>query len=567
MMPGKRSIDAQANMSGLPGRNRLRLVIFGFALCFALIGGRAAQLSVWAPKVQKIASGDHYRMPRPDIIDRNGVLLATDIKIASLYANPRKIIDVEEAVELLTAVAPKLDSKILYKKLSKDRAFVWLKREITPAQRQAIHNQGIPGVGFRNETVRVYPMGRLAAHTLGYVDVDSRGLSGIEKFLDDQGALYTASLADPGQHAALPAQLSMDVRVQHALTSEIQKAVTHFKAKAGAGVVLDIHTSEVLAMVSLPDFNPNNPKHAQEQIRMNRVTSGVYELGSVIKAVTFAMALDAGVTDLNGRYDARFPLVIGSARIHDFHAQKRVLTVSEVFIHSSNIGTARMALDVGLEGHQAFLRKVGLFDRLVTELPEAAAPLLPKRWSKLATVTAAFGHGFAVQPLQGAAVTAALLNGGRLIPPTFLIRERDTVAGFARQVIKPETSETMRYLFRLNAEEGTARKAAGEALGYRVGGKTGTAEKVIRGRYSKDHRLTSFIGAFPMEDPKYAVLVMLDEPQPVKGTYGYATSGWNAVPAAGKVIARIAPFLGIKPEFNDAELAKLAKLKTKNRGN
>lgn len=552
---------------GLPGRNRLRLVMLGFAVCFALIAGRAGQLSMLAPDVTRTARSDTYRMPRPDIVDRNGVLLASDIQIASLWANPRKIIDVEEAIELLTAVAPELDAKVLHKKLTKDRAFVWLKREVSPAQQRAIHNQGVPGVGFRNETVRVYPMGRLAAHTLGYVDVDSQGLSGMEKFLDDQGALYTASLSDPERRTSLPAQLSLDVRVQHALASEIQKAINHFKAKAGAGVVIDVNTAEVLAMVSLPDFNPNKPKHAQEQIRMNRVTSGVYELGSVIKAVTFAMALDAGVTNLQGRYDARYPLVIGRARINDFHAEKRILTVPEVFLHSSNIGTARMALDVGLKGHQAFLRKVGLFERMITEIPEAAAPLLPKRWSKLATVTAAFGHGFAVQPLQGAAVTASLLNGGRLIRPTFLKREHDTVGGFAKQVIKPQTSEQMRYLFRLNAQKGTARKAAGEALGYRVGGKTGTAEKVINGRYSKNHRLTSFIGGFPMDDPKYVVLVMLDEPKPVKGTYGYATSGWNAVPTAGKVISRIAPLLGVQPKFDEEELAKLAKLRAKDQRN
>ncbi|MGI9464172.1 MAG: penicillin-binding transpeptidase domain-containing protein, partial [Aestuariivirgaceae bacterium] len=300
--------DRNENAPELPGRNRLRLIMVGFAMCFALIAGRAAQLSMLAPDVTRTARGDDYRIPRPDIVDRNGVLLATDIQIASLWANPRKIIDVEEAIELLTAVAPELDSKILHKKLTKDRAFVWLKREVSPGQQRAIHNQGVPGVGFRNETVRVYPMGRLAAHTLGYVDVDSHGLSGIEKFLDDQGALYTASLADPDKGTAAPAELSLDVRVQHALTSEIQKAIDHFKAKAGAGVVLDVKSGEVLAMVSLPDFNPNKPKHAQEQIRMNRVTSGVYELGSVIKAVTFAMALDAGVTNLQGKYDARYPL-------------------------------------------------------------------------------------------------------------------------------------------------------------------------------------------------------------------------------------------------------------------
>ena len=533
--------------------------MLGFMVCFGIIAGRAGQLALMAPDVQHTAGVGEVRIPRPDITDRNGEVLATDIKISSLYANPRKIIDIDEAIELLTAVDPTMDARVLRRKLSKNKAFVWLKREVSPALRQAIHNQGVPGVGFRNETQRVYPKGRLAAHVLGFVDVDSRGLAGIEKFMDDQGALYTASLTDPENNSAMPVQLSIDARVQHALATEIGTAVEHFKAKAGAGVVLDINTGEVLALVSLPDYNPNKPADAQQQIRMNRVTTGVFELGSVIKAVTFAMALDAGVTDLDGRYDARYPLVVGRNRINDFHAQKRILTVPEVFIYSSNIGTARMALDVGLEGHQEFLRRVGMFDRLTTELPEAAAPILPKRWSKIVTVTAAFGHGFAVQPLQGVMVTAALLNGGRLIPPTFLKRDADTVDGFAKRVIKPETSKDMRYLFRLNALEGTARKAAKAAAGYQVGGKTGTAEKVIGGRYSKDHRLTSFVGAFPMDNPKYALIVMLDEPQPLKETYGYATSGWNAVPTAGKVIARIAPILGVAPKFTEDEMAQLAR--------
>ncbi len=550
-------------MTQLRGHNRLRLVMLGFIVCFTVIAGRAAQLSLLAPEVKRVAGPAEQRIPRPDITDRNGAVLATDIKVASLWANPRKIIDVDEAIELLTAVMPDMDTRVLRKKLTKDKAFVWLKREVSPVDRQAIHNQGIPGVGFREETRRVYPKGRLAAHVLGYVDVDSRGLAGIEKFMDDQGALFTASLTDPEQMSAMPAQLSIDVRVQHALTAEIDKAIKHFKAKAGAGVVLDVRTGEVLGLTSLPDYNPNNPKDAQKTVNLNRVTTGVFELGSVIKAVTFAMALESGTSTLQSKYDARYPLVVGRSRINDFHAQKRILTVPEVFLHSSNIGTARMALAVGLDGHKAFLQRVGLFERMRTELPEAAAPLLPKRWTKIASVTASFGHGFAVQPLQGIAVIAALVNGGRMIPPTFLKRDPDTVDGYATRIIKESTSRDMQHLFRLNALKGTARKAAHNAIGYQVGGKTGTAEKVINGRYSKNHRLTSFVGAFPMDNPKYAVLVMLDEPQPVKGTYGYATSGWNAVPTAGKVISRIAPVLGVAPVYTEDELAKLKKLAAK----
>jgi len=309
----------------------------------------------------------------------------------------------------------------------------------------------------------------------------------------------------------------------------------------------------VLALVSLPDFDPNDPdrREALKKDRLNRMTAGVYELGSVIKAVTFAMALEKGTARLNKRYDARFPLKIGNARIKDYHAQRRWLTVPEIFIHSSNIGTARMALEVGLREHWRFLQEVGLTQRLRAELPESARPLLPRRWSTIASATASFGHGFAVQPLQGAMVAAALVNGGHLIPPTFLKRDRQTALAMSRRVISEATSRKMRYLFRLNAIRGTAKRAA--APGYRVGGKTGTAEKVIKGKYSKDHRLTTFIGAFPMDAPKYLVLVMLDDPRPLPETHGLATSGWNAVPTAGRIVARIAPLLGVAPRLDSQE--------------
>ena len=353
----------------------------------------------------------------------------------------------------------------------------------------------------------------------------------------------------------MPAETSIDIRIQHVVTDELRKAIRKFSAKAAAGIVLKTDTGEVLSLVSLPDYSPNNPKDALKNENVNRVTAGVFELGSIIKAVTFAMALDAGTATLTSRYDARYPLVIGRARINDFHAKRRILSVPEIFMFSSNIGTGKMALEVGEEGHQAFLRKMGFFDRLVTELPEAAKPLLPKRWGKLVTVTASFGHGFAVQPLQGATVAAALMNGGKLIPPTLLRRDAETAEALAQQVIKPSTSADMRYLFKLNVDEGTAGKAG--VPGFRVGGKTGTAEKVVNGRYAKNRLLNSFIGAFPMDDPKYVVMIMLDEPKALPETHGYATSGWNAVPVAGKVIARIAPLLGVMPKFDESSTAKL----------
>ncbi len=362
----------------LAGQNRIRLVAIGFSIAFLAIVLQLANLTVLkGAGVEDDTLAEHLpRLPRPDIVDRNGAVIATDIAVASLYADPRKIIDVEEAVESLTATVPDLDAKALRAKLIQPgRAFVWLKRQVSPEERDAVYNLGIPGVGFVNERRRVYPMGRLAAHTVGYVDLDSKGIAGIEKYLDDQGALYTASLGEDSGQTASPAQISTDTRVQHALTDELALAVAKFKAIAAGGIVIDITTGEIIALVSLPDFNPNQEDKKFRKEQANMMTSGVFELGSVIKAVTFAMAFDYGVTDLTGKYDARFPLVIGNASISDYHAQRRVLTVPEIFTNSSNIGTARMALDVGTEGHQEFLRRVGLFDRLTTEVPESAKPL------------------------------------------------------------------------------------------------------------------------------------------------------------------------------------------------
>ena len=543
----------------LAGQNRIRLIGMCFIAAFLAIAAQLTRLTIFpADDGGKPRIEAEDRLPRPDIVDRNGVLLATDVAVASLYADPSKIIDIDEAIELLTATVPDLDAKDLRRKLTSQKRFAWLKRQVSPEERDAVYNLGIPGVSYVNERRRVYPQGRLGAHVVGYVDLDTKGIAGIEKYLDGKGALYTASLAEPTEHKTQPAQMSIDIRVQAALIDEISKAITKFSAIGGGGIVMDITTGEVLSLVSLPDFNPNQENKNFSRDQQNRMTSGVYELGSVIKAVTFAMAFDYGAADLTTMYDARFPLVIGRQRINDFHAQRRVMSVPEVFTHSSNIGTAKMALDVGLEQHQEFLKRVGLFERLQTELPESARPLLPKRWSRIASATAAFGHGFAVQPLQGAAVVAGLLNGGHMMTPTLLKRSGEEAMAMAETIVKPETSEKMRYLFRLNGKEGSASKA--DVIGYRVGGKTGTAEKVVNGRYAKDKRLASFIGAFPMDAPRYLILVMLDEPKATPETYGFATAGWNAVPTAGLIIERIAPMLGVAPVFSAEDLEKLAKL-------
>jgi cell division protein FtsI (penicillin-binding protein 3) len=528
-------------------RARIGLLILGFSCVYLVIALRLVQLGVEpeANLSKRGGSSDSIAASRPEILDRNGRLLATDIKTFSLFGDPRRVIDADEATELVTGVLPDLDAVEVRERLASKKGFVWLKREITPQQQDEIHRLGLPGIGFLRENRRVYPAGAEAGHLLGHVNIDNAGIAGMEKWIDGRGLaeLHQAGLASG--RALQPVELALDLSVQHAVRDELQIAKDHFKAIAAAGLVVDVDTGEIVSMVSLPDYDPNKPGKSIDKTRLNRLTTGVFEMGSTFKALTVAMALDSGKATLASRFDATAPLQYGTFTINDFHPERRVLTTPEVFIHSSNIGSARMALAVGVEGHKAFLKKMGQLDRLRTELPESAEPLLPKNWGELSTVTIAFGHGLSVAPLQSVMATAALVNGGRLIPPTFLKRSVEEANELAKQVIKPETSRQMRYLMRLNVEKGTARRA--EVAGFYVGGKTGTSEKVVNGRYAKDKVLTAFMGTFPADKPRYLLLVMLDEPKAIPETHGYATSGYNAVPAAGKIIARIAPLLGLMP--------------------
>jgi cell division protein FtsI (penicillin-binding protein 3) len=535
---------------GTASRARIGLLVLGFAAVYGVIALRLVHLGV-APDSHAARRGvarDAIAASRPDILDRSGRLLATDIKTASLYGvprGPRRIVDVDEAVERLSAVLSDLDQAELRERLEMRRRFVWLRREITPAQQAEIHRLGLPGIGFLRESKRVYPAGPETAHILGHVNIDNAGIAGLEKWIDGRGLaeLHQAGLASG--RALKPVELALELSVQHAVRDELQAAKDHFKAIAAAGLVLDVRTGEIVSMASLPDYDPNRPGKSVDPSRLNRLTTGVYEMGSTFKALTVAMALDSGKVSLSSSFDARAPLHYGNFKIDDFHPQRRVLSVPEAFIHSSNIASARMALAVGVEAHRGFLRKMGQLERLRTELPESAEPLMPKNWSELSTVTIAYGHGLSVAPLQAVMATAALVNGGYLIPPTFLKRTELEALALARPVIKAETSGKMRYLLRLNVEKGTASRA--EVDGYYVGGKTGTSEKVVRGRYAKDKLLTTFMGVFPADKPRYLLFVMLDEPQPAPETKGFATSGYNAVPTAGRIIARVAPLLGLKP--------------------
>jgi cell division protein FtsI (penicillin-binding protein 3) len=537
-------------MSGEKSQARIGLVMLGFGALFCVIGGRLVMLATMPaePVGLRRATAQATAAARPDIIDRNGQILATDIRTVSVFAEPRKIIDKDEAVELLTAVLPELNARELREKFAQRRGFVWVKRELTPRQQAEVHRLGIPGVGFVPENKRVYPNGVAAAHVLGYANIDNVGIAGMEKYIDSQGLQDLAGAGLANFSADLKSiQLSLDLRVQHALRDELQRSMEKFRAIAAAGAIIDVTTGEMIAQVSLPDFDPNDPGDPRDLAKINRINVGVYEMGSTFKALTTAMALDSGKYNINSTLDARSALRYGKFRIGDFHGTNRVLTVPEVFIHSSNIGTAKMALGVGVEGHKAFLKKMGQLDRLRTELPESAEPIVPSRWGELNTMTIAFGHGLAVAPLQAAMATGALMNGGYLMTPTFLKRSEEEAKKFGIRVIKPETSEAMRYVMRLNAERGSAKRA--EVTGYYVGGKTGTAEKVIGGRYAKNRLFTTFMAIAPSDKPRYLFMTILDEPKGLPETHGFATSGWNASPTTGRIIERVAPLLGLPPRF------------------
>ncbi|MCX5515934.1 cell division protein [Kaistia algarum] len=528
-------------------RGRILLTISAFLLVYGVIAGRLVMLGTSDPAAAAArgSAASAIATARPDIVDRNGEILATDIKTASLFAEPNKIVDPDEATELITSVLPDLDAGQLRKKLSTQAGFVWIKREITPTQQAQIHDLGIPGVGFLTENKRFYPGGPAAAHIVGLVNVDNQGIAGIERAIDERGLgdLHQAGFAmkASGQE---PVRLSIDLRVQHILRDELVGAMQKYQALAAMGVIVNAKTGEVVALASLPDFNPNDPVDANKPDRLNRLTAGSYELGSVFKSFTFAMALESGKVKMTDSFDARAPLHIGRFTIHDSHSLGRVLSVPEIFQYSSNIGTARMALTLGATLQQQYLKQFGLATKLKTDLPEVAMPQLPKRWSDVTTMTVAFGHGIAITPMQAAMGDVALVNGGHLLSPTFFPRTQEQAFADSTIMVSKKTSDEMRWLFRFNAVNGSGRHA--DVPGYVIGGKTGTAEKIVNGRYVNGHYLNSFLASFPMDDPQYVLLVSVDDPKPEKPNLP-ALAAWNAAFVAGNVIRRSAALLGVQP--------------------
>ncbi|UXN59600.1 peptidoglycan D,D-transpeptidase FtsI family protein [Phyllobacterium zundukense] len=547
------ALDAKKKKSGNRARNRVVMAIACFVGIYGIIGGRLVYYGMQEDTTGYNGPTGAVLASRPDILDRNGEVLATDIKTASLYAEPRKIVDPDEAIELLSTVLPDLNFEQTYSRLKSGTGFAWLKRGLTPQQKSQIMALGIPGIGFRTEKARFYPGGPTASHILGLVNIDNQGIAGMEKYIDEQGLsdLRDVGLADG--RSLEPVKLSIDLRVQHVVRDVVITAMQKYRAIAAGAVVINVRTGEVLAMASAPDFDPNNPFNALDKDHLNRMSAGTYEMGSTIKSFTTAMALDSGKVNLQSTFDARRPITIGRQTIRDFHGKNRILTMPEVFIYSSNIGSAKEADVVGIEGHRAFLHRMGLLDRMQTELPEVARPMEPKVWKKVHSITIAFGHGMATTPLQTAVGAAALMNGGKLIEPTFLPRTIEAANKVAKQVVSEKTSEDMRYLYRLNAEKGSGGSGNRASVpGYRVGGKTGTAEKVINGRYSSDVRFNAFVAAFPIDKPEYVVLTIVDEPKAEEGKVG-ATAGFNAAPMVADIIRRSASFLGVQPDFREEQ--------------
>jgi cell division protein FtsI (penicillin-binding protein 3) len=525
---------------------RARLLMIGvfFGLAFCVVAGRLVGLSIADGGMASVAdTHPSFHVARADIVDRNGVLLATSLPTASLYADPKDVLDAKDTVEKLRRVFPDLPAATLLSRLQQDGRFIWIRRNLTPREQYEVNQLGLPGLDFIEEERRVYPQGSVAAHVLGFADIDGNGLAGIERAFDQS------------LRAGEPVRLSMDLRVQTILRQELAAAVKEFKGIGGAGVVLDVHTGELLALVSFPDFDPNNPGAANEDARFNRVTQGVYEPGSTLKLFTAAMALDSGTTTLNGGYDASKPIRVARHTIRDYRPKNRWLSVPEILVHSSNIGAAEMALDVGGQLQRMYLEQFGLLAPAAIELPEVGAPLAPTpmQWRDVHTMTIGFGHGIAVSPLQLASGVAAVVNSGLFRRPTVIRRDRPVEEG--RRVISAETSRAVCALMRLIVLSGTGRNA--DVPGLRIGGKTGTAEKNVGGRYNRNARISSFIAAFPIDAPRYVVLAMIDEPQGNANTHNYATGGWVAAPVIRRVSERIAPILGVEPVLPSGDDAPL----------
>jgi cell division protein FtsI (penicillin-binding protein 3) len=519
-------------------------LMFGMLLYGGIIAFIALRL-IWLA-----AFGDHagrkggaidLTPERGDIVDRDGHALARTIDAWIVGLQPAKVIGNKlDLARKLAQLMPEKDEAAYLQMLRSGRSFYYLRRRASPSLVAAINALGEPGMALQREPDRLYPQLSLAAHVVGYTDIDGKGNAGIERAFDEQ-------LRDPARRGQ-PIVLSINSRIQQALEHELSDAMTHFSAIGAAGVVMDIHSGELLALTSLPQLNPNAAGQGSPEARFNRATLGVYELGSTFKPFTVAMAMDSGIIKSFGQmYNCPLALNVAGRTINDTHPMGRPCSVAEIMKESSNIGTAQIADQVGPTRQQAFLGKMGFLNKVNVELKERGRTLTPgNQWNQIETMTVGYGHGIAVTPLHLATGYATLFNGGIYRPATLLKVDRNHAPGQGHRVFSEETSYKMRALLRLVVTDGTGRKA--DAPGYRVGGKTGTAEKLVGGHYVSNKVVTTFAGVFPMDEPRYVMVVMLDEPQPTAETFGFRTAGWNVAPVVSKTVSRIAPMLGVRPD-------------------
>jgi cell division protein FtsI (penicillin-binding protein 3) len=522
------SMDARTSPNTVV-KSRIGLAAGLCAAAFSIIVARLFEVMVFGAGVAATAGAPPVQPMRADFVDRNGVLIARDLPVSDLYATPAAFWDTEETAREL-AKATGADAERLKQAFAAKQGYVLVRRGLSPDIRDGVMRLGLPGLTFEKAYRRYYPAGRILSHAVGQVDPDDNGVSGLELGLDQLVR---------GRRE--PLELSFDMRVQHVLEHEMRETVRTFRAKAAGGLVLDVRTGEVLALASLPNYEPNSRSLAPGDSIRNRLTQDVYELGSIFKIFAFAQAVDEKTVRFDEWISIGKPLRFGRHTINDYTNHGSSLPVPMVFAESSNIGTAQIALRAGPTRQQAFLRRLGLLDGLKTELPEMASPLSPRRWNEIETVTVSYGQGISVNPLAFAAAAAAVVNGGTLIRPTFV---KQTAPQKGERVISEATSRSMRELMRLVVTDGTGSKA--DVPGYEVGGKTGTADKPVNGSYARNSLISSFVGVFPMSQPQYLVFVMIDEPKGTKASFGFATGGWTASPAVGRVVSRIAPLLGVR---------------------
>lgn len=528
-------------------RNRMRFATTVISFLFLMLAGRIIELNLYgADEINSRAPGAKsidFILKRGDIVDRNGALLATNLSTASIFINAKEVIDPLVSAGKIHEVLPEISKRELENKFTSGKSFLWVKRHISPDEQQKIHDLGLPGLYFTNDERRIYPQSNLFSHLIGYVDLDSNGISGLEKQFDE------TLLVGKSAHENL--QTSLDLRMQSIVKEELQKAVDLYEAVGASAIVMDATNGEIISLVSLPDFDPHHIQKSTERQRFNQATLGVYEMGSTMKLATVATALDTKAVSVHDAFDVSQPLRFANYTKYDYSRKNGSLTVPEVLIYSSNIGTAKIAERFGKQTQKRYINNFGMLSKVKLELPELSAPLYPKEsmWNGVSLITISYGYGLSITPLHVVKAVAAMVNGGILYEPTLIKHNGKKASGV--RVLSEETSITMRKLLRLIVEYGSGKRA--NVPGLYVGGKTGTSEILISGRYNKRANLGSFVGAFPMHNPKYAIIVLIDQAKPSELNGWKTTGGIVAAPVAGSIIKRASSILNIWPQ-NDEEM-------------